>query len=498
MGKYILSIDQGTTSSRAVLFDSNANIHSIDQQEFRQIYPQPGWVEHDPVEIWNSQIISASKAIKKSKINAKSITAIGITNQRETTIVWDRKTGIPIYNAIVWQDRRTSILCDQFKKDGYEDIIKSKTGLVVDSYFSATKIKWILENVKGSKRRAELGELAFGTVDSWLIWNLTKGEKHLTDVTNASRTMLFNINTLEWDQELLDLFEIPISLMPDVKASSEIYGYVKIDSVLENIPISGVAGDQQAALFGQLCVKPGMLKNTYGTGAFLILNTGNVPFYSKNNLLTTIAYQINGNVTYALEGSIFIAGAIVQWLRDELGIINSSSEIESLASSVEDNGGVFIVPAFSGLGAPYWDQNTRGSIFGLTRGSNKSHIARASLESIAFQTFDVLRAMKSDTGIEISTLRVDGGVTSNNLLMQFQSDILRIPITRPKITETTALGAAYFAGLAVGVWDNIREIENQWEIEKTFIPVLQKEKVESLLNKWESAIESARSWQKEV
>ncbi len=494
MGKYILSIDQGTTSSRAVLFDSNANIHSIDQQEFKQIYPQPGWVEHNPIDIWKSQLTSINNVIAKSNINEKEISAIGITNQRETTIVWDRKTGIPICNAIVWQDRRTSKLCTKLIQDGYQEYIKAKTGLVIDAYFSSSKIKWILDNTPNAREKAEKGELAFGTVDSWLIWNLTNREQHSTDVTNASRTMLFNIHTLEWDKELLELFEIPFSLMPVVKSSSEIYGYTKVNSIKSNLPIAGVAGDQQAALFGQLCTEPGMLKNTYGTGAFLILNTGKYPFVSKSNLLTTIAYQINGKVNYALEGSIFIAGAIVQWLRDEMQIIKSTHEIEELAKTVKDNGGVFMVPALSGLGAPHWDQYARGAIYGLTRGTNKGHIARSALESIAYQTYDIIKAMETDSNIRVYELRVDGGTSTNNTLMQFQSDILGIPILRPEVTETTALGVAYLAGLAIGIWKNVEDIKNNWKIEKKFEPRIEQTQINELLKMWNKAIERSKDW----
>lgn len=496
MEEYILSIDQGTTSSRAIIFDSAANIITIDQQEFKQIYPKPGLVEHDPSDILKSQLIAIENAIVKSDLPEEKIKAIGITNQRETTIIWDRKSGDPIYNAIVWQDRRTSDFCTELIKNGYQEIIKSKTGLIIDAYFSASKIKWILDNVSGARDKAENAELAFGTVDSWLIWNLTNKEKHLTDVTNASRTMLFNIHSLEWDYELLNLFDIPLSLMPAVKSSSEIYGYTKIHPLKSSIPIAGIAGDQQAALFGQLCTEAGMLKNTYGTGAFLILNTGNEPIVSKNNLLTTIAYQINSKVIYALEGSIFIAGAIVQWLRDEMQIINTANEIEDLANSVKDNGGVYFIPALAGLGAPHWDQYARGAIFGLTRGSNKGHIARSALESIAYQTYDIIKSMETDSNIQVNELRVDGGATSNDTLMQFQSDILGISILKPNITETTALGVAYLAGLAVGIWKDIDEIKNNWKIEKKFIPQIAKSKKNELLNNWHKAVERSKNWLK--
>ena len=494
MENYILSLDQGTTSSRAIIFNSKGNMQSLGQQEFKQIYPQPGWVEHDPIEIWNSQLTSLNNAISGSNISGKSISAIGITNQRETTIIWDRNTGKPIYNAIVWQDRRTSDFCSELIKNGYQEFIKEKTGLVIDAYFSASKIKWILDNIPKAREQADKGELAFGTVDSWLIWNLTNGEKHLTDVTNASRTMLFNIHDLEWDKELLELFDIPISLMPTVKSSSEIYGYTINHLIKSNIPIAGIAGDQQAALFGQLCTKQGMLKNTYGTGAFLVLNTGNKPFASNNNLLTTIAYKINDEVTYALEGSIFVAGAIVQWLRDEMKIINSVEEIEALSSSVENNGGVVIVPALTGLGAPHWDQYARGTIFGLTRGTNRGHIARSALESIAFQTYDIIKAMEADSKIKVDELRVDGGAASNNLLMQFQSDILGIPILKPEITETTALGAAYLAGLAIGIWKDIEEITNHWKVANEFQPNMEESSKKELLNLWNKAIQRSKNW----
>jgi glycerol kinase len=494
MGKYILAVDQGTTSSRAIVFNKKGEIKSIAQKEFKQIYPQAGWVEHDPGEIWSSQAGVIAEAVTSIGLNGKSIAAIGITNQRETTVIWDRETGKPVYNAIVWQDRRTSEFCNELKASGYTELIKSKTGLVLDSYFSGTKIKWILDNVNGAREKAEHGKLAFGTVDSWLVWNLTHGQRHITDITNASRTMLFNIHTQEWDSEMLKILNIPESILPEVKSSSEIYGETGTTLFASKIPISGIAGDQQSALFGQMCIEPGMLKNTYGTGGFLMFNTGDKPIASKNNLLTTIGWKIDGKVTYALEGSIFIAGAVVQWLRDELQIIKSASEIEALALSVEDNGGVYMVPAFAGLGAPYWDQFARGTILGLTRGTNRGNIARAALESIAFQTMDVLTAMESDSGIKVKELRVDGGATANNLLMQFQSDVLGIPIVRPKISETTALGVAYLAGLAVGYWNGYDEIISQWQIDKKFNPELNNEKIKNMKLYWSKAIDRSKSW----
>jgi glycerol kinase len=497
MEKFILAVDQGTTSSRAIIFNKKGEIKSVAQKEFKQIYPQAGWVEHDPNEIWSSQAGVIAEAVTSIGLNGKSIAAIGITNQRETTVIWDRETGKPVYNAIVWQDRRTSEMCNELKANGYEEKIKSKTGLIIDAYFSGTKIKWILDNVNGVREKAEQGKLAFGTIDSWLVWNLTRGEKHVTDITNASRTMLFNINTHEWDNEILEILCIPKSLLPEVKSSSEIYGKTGTTLFASKIPIAGIAGDQQSALFGQMCIKPGMLKNTYGTGGFLMFNTGKKPILSQNNLLTTIAWKVNGEVTYALEGSIFIAGAVVQWLRDELQIIKSASEIEELAGSVEDNGGVYMVPAFAGLGAPHWDQFARGAIFGLTRGTKRGHIARAALESIALQTLDVMKAMESDSAIKVSELRVDGGATANNLLMQIQSDVLGIPIVRPKISETTALGVAYLAGLAVGYWNGYEEIASQWEMDKKFVPQLNTQKIESIKNYWCKAVGRSKNWLKE-
>jgi len=496
MEKFILAVDQGTTSSRAIIFDKKGSIKSIAQKEFTQHYPQPGWVEHDANEIWSSQASVIIEAITKAGLHADSIAAVGITNQRETTVIWDRDTGEPIHNAIVWQDRRTSEFCSDLKAKGFEGMIKEKTGLLLDAYFSGTKIKWILDNVDGAREKAEEGKLAFGTIDSWLIWKLTDGKKHVTDVTNASRTLLFNIHKREWDNEILELLDIPKSLLPEVKSSSEVYGEISPSLFNVPIPIAGIAGDQQSALFGQMCTNPGMLKNTYGTGGFLVFNTGDKPIASKNNLLTTIAWEVDGKVTYALEGSIFIAGAVVQWLRDGLGIIKSSEEVEELANSVEDNGGVYLVPAFAGLGAPHWDQFARGSISGLTRGSTAGHIARAALEAIAFQTADVLKAMESDSGLKVTELRVDGGATANNLLMQFQSDLLGIPIIRPKISETTALGVAYLAGLAVGYWDGHEDIANQWEIDKKFEPKMSSEQTEELLGNWNKAVGRSKNWLK--
>lgn len=469
MSEFIMSLDQGTTSSRAIIFNHNGEIVAIAQREFTQIYPQAGWVEHDPLEIWSTQLSVAAEVIVKAGLSATDIDSIGITNQRETTVVWDRETGQPIYNAIVWQDRRTSTYCDEIKAQGLSEKIQEKTGLIIDSYFSATKAKWILENVEGAKEKAEEGKLAFGTIDSWLIWKLTGGEKHVTDVTNASRTMIYNIHTLAWDDELLDLFGIPKSMLPEVKSSSEVYGETAGRILAAKIPIAGIAGDQQSALFGQMCTEIGMVKNTYGTGCFMLMNIGTDAKLSSNNLLTTIAWKINDQVHYALEGSIFIGGAVVQWLRDEMGLISKSADVETLAQKVKDTDGVYVVPAFAGLGAPHWDQHARGTITGLTRGTNKSHIARAALESIAYQTMDVLKAMEADAGVNIAELRVDGGATANNLLMQFQADLLNCKVIRPQVTEVTALGAAYLAGLATGFWDSVDQIRSQWKVDKTFV-----------------------------
>ena len=488
MKKYILALDQGTSSSRAIVFDENGQTKAVSQKEFTQIFPKPGWVEHNPMEIWSSQASVIAEAVTSIAINGSDIAAIGITNQRETTIVWDAETGEPVYNAIVWQDRRTSELCDALKKDGRSDLIRSKTGLIIDAYFSATKILWIMENVPGARQRAEEGKLRFGTVDTWLIWMLTRGERHVTDVSNASRTMLFNIHTLQWDKELLGLFGIPESMMPQVKSSSEVYGHTKTTIFAHEVPIAGIAGDQQAALFGQMCTEPGSVKNTYGTGCFLLMNSGERPIMSSNNLLTTIAWKIGESVTYALEGSIFVAGSVVQWLRDGLGIIRSSSEVEALACSVPDNGGVYFVPALTGLGAPHWDQYAKGSIYGISRGTTAAHIARAALEGIAFQTMDIVKAMQRDAGVTLKELKVDGGASRNNLLMQFQSDMLGTAVIRPKVTETTALGAAYLAGLAVGYWESIEHIKSQWDAECRFTPLAPEAEVEALKKGWADAV----------
>jgi glycerol kinase len=493
--KYILALDQGTTSSRAILFDHSGNIINTAQKEFKQIYPQPGWVEHDAEEIWSSQYGVLAEVLAKKSINSGQIAAIGITNQRETTIVWDRATGRPVYHAIVWQDRRTADYCNQLKEQGLSKTIQQKTGLIIDAYFSATKLRWILDNIPGARAKAEKGELAFGTVDSWLVWKLSAGQLHITDVSNASRTMLLNIHTCTWDDELLKLFDIPRNMLPEVKASSELYGTSgSIISPSSNTPIAGIAGDQQAALFGQLCTQPGMVKNTYGTGCFMLMNTGTKAVDSKNNLLTTVAWKINNRVEYALEGSIFIAGAVVQWLRDGLHLIRASGDVEPLAAQVNETDGVYIVPAFAGLGAPHWNQYARGSIFGMTRGSTNAHLARAALESIAYQTYDVLKAMEADSNISIKELRVDGGATANNLLMQFQSDMLQVPVVRPKVYETTALGAAYLAGLAVGYWKSVDDIQQQWQVDKKFIPAMEAAKTIELLKGWQRAVNASIAW----
>lgn len=493
MQTYILALDQGTTSSRAIIFDKGGRVISVAQKEFMQYFPQSGWVEHDPNEIWSTQIGVAAEAITKAGLSVSQIAAIGITNQRETTVIWDRNTGQPIYNAIVWQDRRTADFCDFLKTQGKSDIIQEKTGLVIDSYFSATKAKWILDNVQGARAKAEAGELCFGTVDTWLLWKLTNGKIHATDVTNASRTMLCNIHTLQWDGELQDIFDVPGNILPQIRSSCEIYGHTQNILTATNIPIAGIAGDQQAALFGQMCIHPGMVKNTYGTGCFMLMNTGEKAVISKHKLLTTVAWKIGGITHYALEGSVFIAGAVVQWLRDELHLIRSASEIEALATEVSHTEGVYIVPAFAGLGAPYWNQHARGTITGISRGTSRAHIARAALESIAYQTSDVLNAMEADSGINIQELRVDGGATVNNFLMQFQSDILDCKVIRPLITETTALGAAYLAGLAVGYWDNIDDIKNQWSVEKTFTPSIDSTTRANLVDGWVKAVDASIS-----
>lgn len=488
MKKYILALDQGTTSSRAIVFDHDGKICSVAQKEFTQYFPKPGWVEHNPNEIWSSQASVIAESISAIDINGLDIAGIGITNQRETTIVWDVDTEEPIYNAIVWQDRRTADYCDKLKAEGLIDTIREKTGLIIDAYFSGTKIKWILDNVPGARQRAEQGKLRFGNVDSWLVWRLTRGEVHVTDVTNASRTMLFNINTLKWDADLLKLLDIPVSMLPEVKSSSEVYGHTKTTIFAHEVPISGIAGDQQAALFGQMCIEPGAIKNTYGTGCFVMLNTGEKPVKSENNLLTTIAWKIGDKINYALEGSIYVGGSVVQWLRDGLCCIKSSSEIEELAASVPDSGGVFFVPALTGLAAPYWDQHARGTIIGITRGTTTAHIARAALDGIAFQTYDIARAMAKDMGAPLTELKVDGGASRNNLLMQYQANLLGIKVVRPKITETTALGAAYLAGLAVSFWKDLDEIKQQWQVERTFDPVPDNEEIAAAKQGWADAV----------
>ena len=487
--KYILALDQGTTSSRAIVFDHNGQICSVAQKEFTQYFPKPGWVEHDANEIWSSQASVVAEAIAQIDINGKDIAAIGITNQRETTIVWDVDTEEPIYHAIVWQDRRTAEYCDKLKAEGLVDKIRETTGLIIDPYFSGTKIKWILDNVPGARKRAEMGKLRFGNVNTWLIWRLTRGEKHITDVTNASRTMLFNINTLKWDDDLLKLLDIPRSMMPEVTSCSEVMAHTKTTIFAHEVPIAGVAGDQQAALFGQMCVEPGAIKNTYGTGCFVMLNIGDKPILSKNGLLTTVAWQIGNQVAYAFEGSIYVGGSVVQWLRDGLGFIKSSSEVEDLASQVPDSGGVYFVPALTGLGAPYWDPYARGLICGVTRGTTRAHIARAALDGIAFQTYDIAQAMAKDINAPLTELKVDGGASRNNLLMQFQANILGINVVRPKITETTALGAAYLAGLAVGYWKDIDELKAQWQVERTFEPVPENDEIKAAKAGWADAIQ---------
>lgn len=486
--KYILALDQGTSSSRAIVFDHEGRICATAQKEFPQHFPKPGWVEHDPKDIWSSEASVIAEAITALGINGLNIAGIGITNQRETTIVWDAETGEPVYNAIVWQDRRTSEYCDSLKEQNLTGFIREKTGLIIDAYFSATKIRWILENVPGARDRAEAGKLRFGTVDTWLLWNLTRGECHMTDVSNASRTMLFNIHTLKWDEDLMKLFGIPMSMLPEVHSSSEIYGHTKTTIFAHKVPVAGIAGDQQAALFGQMCTTPGSVKNTYGTGCFLLMNSGTRPITSSHNLLTTIAWKIGDTVNYALEGSIFVGGSVVQWLRDGLGIIKSSSEIESLAMTVPDNGGVYFVPALTGLGAPYWDQYAKGTICGLTRGTTAAHIARAALEGIAFETMDIVNAMEHDAGIKLAELKVDGGASRNNLMMQFQADILGTKVIRPKVTETTAMGACYLAGLATGYWDSLDDIKRQWNADKVFGPLAPAEKVLKLKEGWANAI----------
>jgi glycerol kinase len=493
---FILALDQGTTSSRAIVFDHDGAITAVAQKEFTQIFPAAGWVEHDPQEIWASQIGVAVEALGRARIAPKDVAAIGITNQRETTIVWDRETGLPIHNAIVWQDRRTADFCERLKKDGAGETVQAKTGLLIDAYFSASKIRWILDNVAGARAKADAGTLAFGTVDTWLVWKLTGHQRHVTDVSNASRTMLFNIHTLKWDDELLRLFGVPASMLPVVKSSSEVYGQVASSLGIERVPIAGIAGDQQAALFGQMCRTPGMSKNTYGTGCFLLQNIGTTPTRSRQQLVTTVAWQVGGRTEYALEGSVFIGGAVVQWIRDGLHLIRTAAEIEPLAASVPDNGGVYLVPAFAGLGAPHWDPYARGTIVGITRGTSSGHIARAALESIAYQVSDLLDAMHADAGIPLKELRVDGGAATNNTLMQFQADLLGVPVVRPAVTETTALGAAYLAGLAVGYWKSADEVSGQWKVDRRFEPMMPRAAVNALRERWTKALERSKGWEK--
>ncbi|MFL5481855.1 MAG: glycerol kinase GlpK [Gemmatimonadaceae bacterium] len=493
MTKYVLALDQGTTSSRAILFDNAGSIVAVAQKEFRQIFPKPGWVEHDPRDIWSSQAGVAAEVLTKANVRAADVAAIGITNQRETTIVWDRRTGEPIHNAIVWQDRRTASICDRLRARKLDRGITRKTGLVVDAYFSATKVQWILENVKGAKAKAKAGELAFGTVDTWLVWNLSGGAVHVTDASNASRTMMYDISKGDWDDELLKIFGVPRSMLPEVRSSSEVYGESRLLGT--PIPIAGIAGDQQAALFGQACTKAGMAKNTYGTGCFMLMNTGAKRIASKNNLLTTVAWRIGNKTEYALEGSIFIAGAVVQWLRDGLEFFRSAAEIEAMAATVEDTGGVYLVPAFAGLGAPHWDQYARGTIVGITRGTTRAHLARAALEGIVLQVRDVLTAMQADSGIKLKELRVDGGASANDLLMQLQADILNVPVVRPRVAETTALGAAYLAGLAVGYWKSQEDIARQWQVDKRFKPAMKAAMRNQITKGWERALQRAKAWE---
>jgi glycerol kinase len=491
---YILALDQGTTSSRAIVFDRDGDIVAVGQREFPQIFPRPGWVEHDPGEIWATQIAVATEALGRAHLRPRDIAAIGITNQRETTVVWDRETGVPVYNAIVWQDRRTADACDRLKREGHEDLVRERTGLVIDAYFSGSKVAWILDNVSGARARAEAGKLAFGTIDSWLVWQLTSNAAHITDVTNASRTMLFNINTLQWDEDLLKLLRVPASMLPEVRPSSAVYGRVSTTLGVGEIPIAGIAGDQQAALFGQMCLSPGMTKNTYGTGCFLLQNTGEKPAVSRNRLLSTVAWQVGSRTMYALEGSVFIGGAVVQWLRDGLGIIAKSSDVGPLAMSVPDNGGVYLVPAFAGLGAPHWDPYARGTIVGITRGTTAGHIARAAIESIAFQVADLLSAVKDDSGIAVTELRVDGGAAANDGLLQFQADLLGAAVVRPQVTETTALGAAYLAGLAVGFWDSPEALARHWRIDRRFEPAQPAAHAAARRAEWQQALGRAKAW----
>ena len=493
--KYILALDQGTTSSRAIVFDHSGTVRSLAQKELSQIFPQPGWVEQDGLEIWSSQFVVAAEAITRAGLTSADMAAIGITNQRETTLVWDRQTGLPVHNAIVWQDRRSAATCDRLKSQGLEELFREKTGLVLDPYFSGTKLAWILDNVPGARKRGEAGELLFGTVDSWLLWNLTGGGQHKTDASNASRTLMFNIHSGAWDEELLEILHLPAAMLPEVCSSSTMYGKTADGLFSTRIPITGIVGDQQAALFGQLCANPGMVKNTYGTGCFMLMHTGTEPVASRNRLLTTVAWQIDGHTEYALEGSVFTAGSAVQWLRDGLGIIESSAEVEQLAASVPDTGGVFLVPAFTGLGAPHWDPYARGAILGITRGTTAAHIARATLESIAFQVTDLLRAMEDDAGISLSELRVDGGATVNNMLMQFQADLLGVRVVRPQVLETTALGAAYMAGLAIGFWQSRKEIAGHWKPERIFTPAMKQAEAAGLCRLWKRALERAKGWE---
>ena len=492
--KYVLAIDQGTTTSRAILFNRQGQVITLSQKTFQQYFPKSGWVEHDPNEIWYTQSLAIKEAMAKADVTDDHIACIGIANQRETTIVWDRDTGFPVYNAIVWQDRRTADYCEELKAEGYSDFIQQKTGLVIDAYFSATKVKWILDHVKGIRERAERGELCFGTVDSWLIWKLTRGTQFITDITNASRTMLFNINTMQWDQELLDLFTIPASMLPEVKSSSEVYCETSTPIFKAGIPVSGMAGDQQAALFGQLCLEEGMMKTTYGTGCFMIVNTGDKPVLSQNNLLTTIAWKLGDKVTYALEGSVFVGGAAIQWLRDGIGLIPNAPVTEQMAKSVPDNGGVYFVPALTGLGAPYWDQYARGAIIGITRGTTAAHLTRAALEGICYQVYDVLIAMENDIHAKPKEIRVDGGAIANNFLMQFQADISRCPVVRPSIIETTALGAAYLAGLAVNYWKDMDELKEQWSLDTIFTAKMKPETALALLSDWHKAVGRTMNW----
>jgi len=493
---YILALDQGTTSSRAIVFDHDGAIRAVAQKEFKQIFPAAGLVEHDPGEIWASQIGVAVEALGRAQVRPRELAAIGITNQRETTIVWDRETGDPVYNAIVWQDRRTADYCERLKAQGAGETIQAKTGLLIDAYFSASKIRWILDNVAGAQARADAGKLAFGTVDSWLVWKLTDRARHITDVTNASRTMLFNIHTLQWDAELLQLFGVPASMLPEVRSSSEVYGRVSESLGIESVPIAGIAGDQQAALFGQMCRQPGMSKNTYGTGCFLLQNIGTKPTRSTQRLVTTVAWQIGGQTDYALEGSVFIDSAVVQWIRDGLGLIRTAADIEPLAASVADNGGVYLVPAFAGLGAPHWDPYARGTMVGITRGTSSGHIARAALESIAYQVADLLDAMGADAGIPLKELRVDGGAATNNMLMQFQADLLGVPVVRPAVTETTALGAAYLAGIAVGYWQSVDDVSGQWKVERRFEPAMSRVSAAAMRQRWTEALGRSKGWEK--